>query len=326
MTSQNTDDTTPETEEHEERSPWWGVRRFVFSIGVLTIFIYSAQMLAPLLLGPSQDAHQAEQEQLAQAEALTPAPESPATETPIAEAPTETTAPVEASVVAQDMTEPPVALPSPNAPLATDDALNNRISALEEKIAAQDIAIEMLKEQLASSVTHAADKANAQLSTVVLLSQLRTELEQGQPYSAPLAALETTLAGNTKTETLLLRLAPARNSGLPTMETLKSGFAEKLKPALLAAKDSYGKTLGGLITIRKVGSPQGTDDEAVLARAETALRGGALGNALREVEQLSPPAADVLKPWVEQAKAYTDARAALDALYVAVSTAETQTP
>ncbi|MEQ1788942.1 MAG: hypothetical protein ABL857_00715, partial [Rickettsiales bacterium] len=55
------------------------------------------------------------------------------------------------------------------------------------------------------------------------------------------------------------------------------------------------------ITIRKIGKRVGEDDESVLARAEINLTQYDVKLALKELEQLSPPAKEVFDKWTAQA-------------------------
>ncbi len=125
---------------------------------------------------------------------------------------------------------------------------------------------------------------------------------------------------------LLARLTAGAENGLPTPATLQTRFAAAMDNALSPKSGAWSEEMHTLVRIRKVGETQETDDEAVLARAETKLQRNDIAQAVKELDQLSPPTADGMAAWKKQATGYIDAKEALDALQVALFKPATVVP
>jgi hypothetical protein len=120
---------------------------------------------------------------------------------------------------------------------------------------------------------------------------------------------------------LLALLQPFARSGIPTLAMLQNQFEKLMPNALSPAQkgNSFASSLKSLIRIRKEGEyQQGLDDESVLARAEAKLKRGEIGAAIKEIQALSPPVADVFSQWSRDAKNSMEGRNALDSLQIAL--------
>lgn len=103
--------------------------------------------------------------------------------------------------------------------------------------------------------------------------------------------------------------------GLPQLAELQAGFPDAARAALAAASkpaegagltDRLGAFLKGQTGLRSTAPRDGDDPDAVLSRAEAALRGGDLPATLAELDKLPPEAAPALADW----RALADTRAA----------------
>ncbi len=75
------------------------------------------------------------------------------------------------------------------------------------------------------------------------------------------------------------------------------------------------RRLGSVVTVRREsGEVAGDSPSAVLARAEGRLTDGNLAAAVRELEQLDGPEAEVAQNWLNDARARLEAERALSAL------------
>ncbi len=92
------------------------------------------------------------------------------------------------------------------------------------------------------------------------------------------------------------------------------------------AGGGVGAFLRRQLSIRSTAPREGTDPDAVLARAEAALGQGRLGVALREVEGLPEPARAAMAGWIAEAEARAGAEAALAGLRAGPAVASPEAP
>lgn len=141
--------------------------------------------------------------------------------------------------------------------------------------------------------------------------EVRAALEGGAPYAAALAEVAPMLDGPVPEV-----LAAHADDGLPTLADLQAGFPEAARAAIAqeTREEVDGGTLDRVTSFLKVQTgyrslePRAGDDaDAVLSRAEAALRGGDLTTALAEVDTLDGPAAAAMNGWTEAARARVSA-------------------
>lgn len=212
------------------------------------------------------------------------------------------TAPSPASDQAAAMKMVPV--PPPIDPVADD----GRLAEMEEQLHAQQSAIEEMKTLLAAS--------NSKLAGLTAFGQMKEDMARGEPFRAAWNRVQA-LVSTQEAKDLLARLAPYADSGIATPSQLQTDFASAVTRTLSTSSSRWSETVHSLIRIRKVGeTQQGSDDEAVLARAEAKLEKGDVALALKELAALSPPAADAFAAWKKQAEAHLEAREIANALEV----------
>ncbi len=189
------------------------------------------------------------------------------------------------------------------------------LAAQKEQQAAMDAArkeVEAMAARARASEESAEVRARLAASRAAL-ADLTTRARDGQPYAEPLAVL----TGNGVD--VPGPLVEGAEEGLPTASALISSFPDAARDALAAARasgadgDEAGSVAGffrSQLGARSVTPREGDDPDAVLSRAEAALRGGDLDTTLREIDSLPETARAEMSDWVAQATLRRDALAA----------------
>lgn len=189
------------------------------------------------------------------------------------------------------------------------EALERETSRANQTAADLSGKVEELKAGLSARKENDA-AVTARLSATL---QLASALQNGEPFSAPLAALHasTDPALLSKLNAAEGALSPYRETGLPTRAKLIAEYAPAVRAALASEASDKGVLAGlsGLVSVRKTGEVNGADAEAIFARAETKLNEGDLKSALEILTALPAPAAESIKPWREKAEARLKAEA-----------------
>ena len=149
--------------------------------------------------------------------------------------------------------------------------------------------------------------ANTRGVLILALSNLRGQLDAGQPFERQLDDVER-LAPNVTSLRGARRFA---QTGLPTDADLRQAFRDAEREALRreAGEDADGFFAGmwanikGLFTVREIGATEGADTRAVISRAQAALARGQVGVAVQELDTLDGAAAEAFAPFIEEARA-----------------------
>lgn len=182
--------------------------------------------------------------------------------------------------------------------LATMEAARKEIEAMAARARASEQSAE-------SRAALAASRA--------ALADLTTRARDGQPYAEPLAVLT---ANGVEVPAPLVEGA---QEGLPTASALISSFPDAARDALAVARASGASAddAGGVagffrnqLGARSVTPREGNDPDAVLSRAEAALRNGDLNTVLTEIAVLPEAAQNEMSDWVAMARLRRDALAA----------------
>ena len=204
----------------------------------------------------------------------------PHAKTPSAGQPSASSAtPPQAAAVSPSYGAPSVAV---SRPAASEDVaqLEGRVSALE------------------AGQQRTLDAAAAALAAATLADAART----ARPFAEELAGLERILPLSPDVRALA-RLA---QDGAPTRAGLAAEFETLTGRAAVAARDPgrnadflarLRHALSSIVSIRQVGTTQGSSPDAVLGRAQKLLNEGDIEAALAAVETLPPSAQTVLAPW-----------------------------
>ncbi len=207
------------------------------------------------------------------------------------------------------------------------ETLKGQVAAQQAAIAAaqkeQLAALKAAREEIEAVAARARDaEASAETRAALAasraaLADLTTRARDGKPYAEPLAVL----TGNGVAVPDVL--AQGAEDGLPTVSVLLSEFPEAARDALAAAR-AAGREEGedggfagffqNQLGARSVTPRDGDDPDAVLSRAEAALRGGDLDATLTEISALPDVAQAELSDWVALATLRRDALAAASAL------------
>ncbi len=206
------------------------------------------------------------------------------------------------------------------APTADLSAVNDDMQALRAQIAEMtDAAQTELADARATAdaIEENAAAAARKAAARAALARVQTALESGAPIGAALADLENA-TGDAAPEPLV-----ASQDGVPTLASLQEKFPEAARVALAAARSEgvageettgLGAFLRNQFDVRSTAPREGTDADAVLSRAEAAVRTGRLSDALAEISALPEVSRAAMSDWLAQAEARASAVAAADIL------------
>ncbi len=176
-------------------------------------------------------------------------------------------------------------------------------------------------------ITNEAAKAQAQLDAgraaaarALAVETIRAALTSGAPFAESLPAL----AGTDISKVL----KDHADLGLPTLTVLAAEFPEAARKALDASLRASpddpsltGRLLGFLRVqtgARSLAPREGTDPDAVLSRAEAAVKAGDVTLALTELSGLPPDGLAEMAAWSDKAGLYLMAEQAITALAASV--------
>jgi hypothetical protein len=188
-------------------------------------------------------------------------------------------------------------------------------SAAADLAAAQAQTAAIEAEAQAAAETAQAE-AQAALAAAAV-AEVRIAMETGEPFAAALTNLEATGVA------IPDALAAVAEAGLPTQSALTDEFPALARAALAAARsEGLDEQSGGGMTsflrnqfnVRSVEPREGGDPDAILSRAEAALRGGDLDTTLSEVGALPDPVKATFADWLASAEARIAALAAVATL------------
>jgi hypothetical protein len=153
--------------------------------------------------------------------------------------------------------------------------------------------------------------AQARAEAVALLGSLGLAADTGNPAPDVVDRLAQT--------TGIPPALEAFRTGLPTLGALQSSFPQVARTALAAAPppadagagDRFVTFLRTQTGARSLAPRDGTDTDAILSRAEAAVRGGEISAALAELDTLPPGPAAAVADWRAAAETRLAALAAL---------------
>lgn len=217
------------------------------------------------------------------------------------------------------------------APGADTGALMAEIEALRTQIAeasgsAVSDAQAEAQARIAEAEKAAADlkaeaEAQAQAAvTAAALAQVQAAIDAGQTYRAPLDEL--TAKGVTVPEAL----SAHAEGGIPTLDTLEDEFPAAAREALAVSRratmgESWTSRAQAFLLseagVRSLAPRAGDGPDAVLSRAEAAVRAGDLQKALDEVAALPPEGQQAMAGWTDAVRKRIEAIDAVAALAAA---------
>lgn len=187
--------------------------------------------------------------------------------------------------------------PAADAPAPTEE-ITAELAALRQELAA-------LQQRLEQESPH----RNVQL---VALYKLERQVWAGVPFTQ---ALDVLLQDPELPESVHLKLHPLTalaDKGIHSEKTLLEAFSQTAEAFASGVEtgsedsadtwEQIRRNLASLVTVRKIGDPDGEGDDARIARAEQALADGALTGAIEELSALSSVAAPYFDEWLKHAR------------------------
>ncbi|MGJ8546173.1 MAG: mitofilin family membrane protein [Sulfitobacter sp.] len=190
------------------------------------------------------------------------------------------------------------------------------LAALKQSVEQQQSEIEGLLGN-ARSVEEATKQAAQASAAQAALAKLRSAIDAGQPFEAEVQTLQDTLPN-----ALPDALAAQSAQGVPTLASLQSGYPDAARAALGAARttgedgepEGFSGFLRRQLGARSVAPREGNDPDAILSRAEQAVKEGRLADALAETNALPEASKAAMGDWLAGAQARADALQAADEL------------
>ncbi len=209
--------------------------------------------------------------------------------------------------------------PAPEAPAPAEvdtSAFEAELSALKTSVETQRDEIEELLASARTVEEATADAARiaAQQSAV---ARIVSAIDTGEPFADAVSELQT--AG---TDDIPPALIDSAETGVTTSANLQDRFTSVARAALAGARaDAPADAEGGLggflkrqLGARSVAPREGNDPDAVLSRAEAAVRDGRLTDALTEIEALPDSAKAPMADWLSDAQTRQAAKDAVQTL------------
>ncbi len=202
-------------------------------------------------------------------------------------------------------------------------AYERELAAMREMLDGELAAIRATQ-AAANAESQSAEAAAREAAMRAALAQVTAALDNGQPFTPAL----TTLAEVTG-QAPSAALANAAETGIVTLNELQGAFPDAARAALaasitaLVAEGKIGRLEGFLrsqLGTRSLEPKQGDDPDAVLSRAEAALKTGDIAAALAEIAALPEAGRTEMAEWVTLAESRLEAVAALQAMTAELNT------
>lgn len=193
----------------------------------------------------------------------------------------------------------------------------DEVKRLKETLEAQRESLQQFMSETAETANEVTQRAKDTVARGIL-AQIRAAIDAGGPFDTAIKEFDEQVG-----EVLPNQLRSLAEEGVQTYQELRDSFAESARSALNAARDELNESEGfaGIgnylrkqFQARSVTPKTGDDADAVLSRAEQALRENDLNGALNELDALPDAARDQMQPWIDQARERQDALEQLDIL------------
>lgn len=191
------------------------------------------------------------------------------------------------------------------------ETVTNRIETAEsgagERIAGLEADLETVR-QLAEKRAPQRERAGLLLLAV---GQLEAATSTSGSFAAHLASVKDLVVGESAETVEALSVLEGHGNGVETVTSLSQRFndlAKAVSQAKIAGSDEglIGKTLNtvaSLVTIRRTDVAEGPGVDAILVRAESAVKAGDIAGAVTALEELSGAPAERASGWIRAAKA-----------------------
>lgn len=195
-------------------------------------------------------------------------------------------------------------------------AYEREIDRLREDVTAQRAEIASIAQEAVTAEQSASSLAS-EAAAQAAVAEILAALQNGRPYEAQLQRLA-------DAELVLpAALTASASTGVSTQASLIELFPDAARAALAAARaaenaDAQDRSLGAILrrqfAVRSLTPQEGMTTDAILSRAEDALRRGDLATVLAELNSLSPAASAALAEMRDLIAARHDAFAATMAI------------
>ena len=193
----------------------------------------------------------------------------------------------------------------------------DEVKRLKETLEAQRESLQQFMSETAEAANEVTQRAKDTVARGIL-AQIRAAIDAGGPFDTAIKEFDEQVG-----QAIPNQLRSFAHEGVQTYQELREGFAEAARSALNAARDELSESEGftGIgnylrkqFQARSVTPKTGDDADAVLSRAEQALRENDLNGALNELDALPDAARDQMQPWIDQARERQGALEQLDIL------------
>ena len=193
----------------------------------------------------------------------------------------------------------------------------DEVKRLKETLEAQRESLQKFMSETAQTANEVTQRAKDTVARGIV-AQIRAAIEAGGPFDTAIKEFDEQVG-----QALPNQLRSFAEEGVQTYQELRDSFAEAARSALNAARDELNESEGftGIgnylrkqFQARSVTPKTGDDADAVLSRAEQALRENDLNGALNELDALPDAARHQMQPWIDQARERQDALEQLDIL------------
>lgn len=201
-------------------------------------------------------------------------------------------------------------------------AYERELTEIREMLEREMEALKSEQESAQTLEVNAAEAARAAAARAAM-SRVLAAMESGQPFDDALFDLS-----QSSDAELPAALSDVAAEGVPTLGALQASFPEAAREALDASiramveAGEIGRGEAFLRTqlgTRSLEPKEGGDPDAVLSRAEAALKAGDLATALSELEGMPEAADAALAPWISRAETRKNAVEGADALAATVN-------
>ncbi|PHQ98451.1 MAG: hypothetical protein COB40_00030 [Marinosulfonomonas sp.] len=210
-----------------------------------------------------------------------------------------------------------------NRPIPDVGATAQAVATYERELAAMRLMFEQELQRVEDAQTEAIEAQGVvavraeSVAEAAAMAQIENALDEGTPFADALDALS---ALGLEIPTGLSAVA---GGGVASLARLQDDFPDAARAALNAANQAEadaGKTSGlaaflrSQLGARSLQPQDGDSADAVLSRAEAALRNADIGGALAELETISDVAKAPLSDWIKTAETRQDTVSAIAAL------------
>lgn len=183
------------------------------------------------------------------------------------------------------------------------------VTILQNRMDSLDIALEQAKNEnaeMAASMENVTSRDLSAAAMLLAMTQMRSNLNRAQPFAEDLSILQELVGQDDPELTAAInRLAPYAESGVLTPEglsnQLKGVTGDIISSAIrgedVSIKNKIMARIGQILSVQKDGEPIiGIKEQAIVARAQTALDKGDVKTALQELNKLEGKAANSADP------------------------------